>query len=193
MLLENRAQTGVVELRRLKNLTSSSNLNSFNSVLRSFRDNFKYLFNCKVPSNFLPIRTNIFFLYIFSPVATIKLYISNHLPRSIRRIESLRFKNGTVKSEFKILLFKKNRKKEKSETRMKQENCCPCYKIINLVHFRAQVIFLLVAITAAYSLVTINAKPLDNDGAEIVMKIEKINEQLPGNERRRKFSNFAIN
>lgn len=48
-------------------------------------------------------------------------------------------------------------------------------------------IFLLVAITAAYSLVTINAKPLDNDGAEIVMKIEKINEQLPGNERRRNF------
>ena len=32
--------------------------------------------------------------------------------------------------------------------------------------------------------VAIIAKPLENDSAEIVMKIEKINEQLPGNEER---------
>lgn len=36
----------------------------------------------------------------------------------------------------------------------------------------------------AYMAVTIGAKPLESDSAEIVMKIEKINEQLPGNEMR---------
>lgn len=34
----------------------------------------------------------------------------------------------------------------------------------------------------AYMTVAIIAKPLESDSAEIVMKIEKINEQLPGNE-----------
>lgn len=38
------------------------------------------------------------------------------------------------------------------------------------------------AITACIALII--AKPLENDGAEIVMKIEKLNEQLPGNVRR---------
>ena len=36
----------------------------------------------------------------------------------------------------------------------------------------------------AFMTVAIIAKPLENDSAEIVMKIEKINEQLPGNEER---------
>lgn len=47
----------------------------------------------------------------------------------------------------------------------------------------AQVVFLVVTLAALIALNT-NAMPLENDGAEIVMKIEKINEQLPGNERR---------
>jgi hypothetical protein len=43
----------------------------------------------------------------------------------------------------------------------------------------AQVLFAFIAIMFV---VMITARPLDdNDGAEIVMKIEKINEQLPGN------------
>lgn len=42
----------------------------------------------------------------------------------------------------------------------------------------AQVLLAFIAI----SLILVDAKPLDdNGGAEIVMKIEKINEQLPGN------------
>ena len=47
----------------------------------------------------------------------------------------------------------------------------------------AQVSLLFIAIIA-YMTVAIIAKPLENDSAEIVMKIEKINEQLPGNEER---------
>lgn len=43
--------------------------------------------------------------------------------------------------------------------------------------------FLFIAIIA-YMTMAIVAKPLENDGAEIVMKIEKVNEQLPGNEEK---------
>jgi hypothetical protein len=47
----------------------------------------------------------------------------------------------------------------------------------------AQVMLVFIAIIA-YMTVAIIAKPLENDSAEIVMKIEKINEQLPGNEEK---------
>lgn len=57
-------------------------------------------------------------------------------------------------------------------------------------------IFLILALTACM-LVTVGAKPLEknekNDGAEIVMKIEKINEQLPGNDEEDDDENFYIN
>lgn len=52
----------------------------------------------------------------------------------------------------------------------------------NITKFRVQVI-LLGFILGACMLLKVNAKPLENDSAEIVMKIEKVNEQLPGNKR----------
>lgn len=36
------------------------------------------------------------------------------------------------------------------------------------------------------SAITINAIPVDNDSAELIMKIEKVNEQLPGNDTEKK-------
>lgn len=50
--------------------------------------------------------------------------------------------------------------------------------------FGVQVI-LLSFILGACMLLIVSAKPLENDSAEIVMKIEKVNGQLPGNKRRR--------
>lgn len=57
--------------------------------------------------------------------------------------------------------------------------------------FGAQLI-LLGFILAACMLLKVSAKPLKNDSAEIVMKIEKVNGQLPGNKRRceEKFRTF---
>lgn len=48
--------------------------------------------------------------------------------------------------------------------------------------------FLLLAVVylVCQSAITINAIPLDNDSAELIMKIEKVNEQLPGNDTEEK-------
>lgn len=72
-------------------------------------------------------------------------------------------KNGSNESEFKILHRK--------------------IIVRNNIfsNFNAQVMMLFIVIIA-YMTLTISAKPLENDSAEIVMKIERINEQLPGNE-----------
>lgn len=48
--------------------------------------------------------------------------------------------------------------------------------------------FLLLAVVylVCQSAITINAIPVDNDSAELIMKIEKVNEQLPGNDTEKK-------
>lgn len=57
-------------------------------------------------------------------------------------------------------------------------------KAITTLPLPTQVAFLLLAVVylVCQSAITINAIPVDNDSAELIMKIEKVNERLPGNE-----------